>query len=39
MTAPNHARVPEWFPPWAAELSDLYFSGSTSLFVLRGKRT
>ena len=36
MTAPNHARVPEWFPPWAAELSGLYFSGSTSLFVLRG---
>jgi len=36
MTAPNHARVPEWFPAWAAELSGLYFSGSTSLFVLRG---
>ncbi len=29
-------RIPEWFPGWAAELSDLYFSGSTSLFVLYG---
>ena len=29
-------RVPEWFPAWAAELSELYFSGSTSLFVLHG---
>ena len=29
-------RIPEWFPRWAAELSDLYFSGSTSLFVLYG---
>ncbi|MGA3186703.1 MAG: AAA family ATPase [Bryobacteraceae bacterium] len=35
MKAP-HARVPEWFPGWAAELSDLYYSGSTSLFVLHG---
>jgi AAA+ superfamily predicted ATPase len=31
-----HARVPEWFPGWAAELSELYYSGSTSLFVLHG---
>jgi SpoVK/Ycf46/Vps4 family AAA+-type ATPase len=30
------ARVPAWFPRWAAELSELYFSGSTSLFVLHG---
>jgi AAA+ superfamily predicted ATPase len=29
-------RVPKWFPGWAAELSELYFSGSTSLFVLYG---
>jgi AAA+ superfamily predicted ATPase len=34
--AERHARVPEWFPAWAAELSELYFSGSTSLFVLHG---
>lgn len=33
---PAHARIPEWFPAWAAELSDLYYSGSTSLFVLHG---
>lgn len=33
---PAHARVPEWFPGWAAELSELYYSGSTSLFVLYG---
>jgi AAA+ superfamily predicted ATPase len=32
----KHARVPEWFPSWAEELSELYFSGSTSLFVLHG---
>jgi AAA+ superfamily predicted ATPase len=32
----RHSRVPEWFPVWAAELSELYFSGSTSLFVLHG---
>ena len=31
-----HARVPEWFPSWAGELSELYYSGSTSLFVLHG---
>ena len=30
------ARVPQWFPKWASELSELYFSGSTSLFVLHG---
>ena len=28
--------VPHWFPGWAAELSERYFSGSTSLFVLHG---
>ncbi len=32
----SRQRVPEWFPAWAAELSELYFSGSTSLFVLHG---
>jgi hypothetical protein len=29
-------RVPEWFPAWATRLSDLYFSGTTSMFVLHG---
>jgi ATP-dependent 26S proteasome regulatory subunit len=28
--------VPNWFPAWAAELSERYFSGSTSLFVVHG---
>src|SRR3979490_2298182 len=41
MTVPAKAsgqsqRIPEWFPSWAAEFSELYFSGSTSLFVLHG---
>ena len=34
--ATRERRVPEWFPPWAARLSDLYFSGTTSMFVLHG---
>ena len=29
-------KLPEWFPPWAAQLADLYFSGTTSAFVLHG---
>jgi AAA+ superfamily predicted ATPase len=33
---PAHARVPEWFPGWASGLSELYYSGSTSMFVLHG---
>ena len=35
MKSAQHS-VPSWFPAWAAELSELYFSGSTSLFVLHG---
>jgi AAA+ superfamily predicted ATPase len=34
--ADRRTRIPDWFPSWAAELSELYFSGSTSLFVLHG---
>ena len=30
------ADLPRWFPPWAAELAELYFSGTTSAFVLYG---
>src|SRR5512143_1315988 len=30
------ADFPEWFPPWAAQLADLYFSGTTAAFVLSG---
>src|SRR6185312_11768643 len=29
-------RVPAWFLGWAVELTELYFSGSTSTFVLHG---
>ena len=29
-------KLPEWFPLWAKELADLYFSGSTCVFVLHG---
>jgi AAA+ superfamily predicted ATPase len=29
-------KLPEWFPAWAKELADLYFSGSTCVFVLHG---
>jgi AAA+ superfamily predicted ATPase len=29
-------RVPDWFPAWAARFSHLYFSGTTSMFVLHG---
>ena len=28
--------MPEWFPAWARQLADLYFSGTTSAFVLHG---
>jgi AAA+ superfamily predicted ATPase len=30
------AELPRWFPSWAAQLADLYFSGTTSAFVLHG---
>jgi AAA+ superfamily predicted ATPase len=30
------ADLPRWFPPWAAQLAELYFSGTTSAFVLHG---
>jgi AAA+ superfamily predicted ATPase len=30
------AELPQWFPPWAAQLGELYFSGTTSAFVLHG---
>jgi AAA+ superfamily predicted ATPase len=32
--APNE--LPKWFPHWAAQLAELYFSGTTSAFVLHG---
>jgi AAA+ superfamily predicted ATPase len=30
------ADLPHWFPPWAAQLAELYFSGTTAAFVLFG---
>ncbi|MBC8164647.1 MAG: ATP-binding protein, partial [Bryobacteraceae bacterium] len=34
--SPEESRVPESFPAWAGRLSSLYFSGTTSMFVLHG---
>lgn len=34
--ARHQSRIPEHFPAWAARLSELYFSGATSVFVLSG---
>ncbi len=28
--------LPAWFPAWASQLADLYFSGTTAAFVLSG---
>ena len=33
---PKRTELPAWYPPWAFQLADLYFSGSTSVFVLYG---
>src|SRR5262245_42859309 len=30
------AEWPEWFPRWAKDLADLYFSGTTATFILHG---
>ena len=30
------AQLPDWYPGWARELADLYFSGTTCVFVLHG---
>ena len=30
------ADFPTWFPSWASQLADLYFSGTTAAFVLHG---
>jgi AAA+ superfamily predicted ATPase len=29
-------QLPDWYPAWAKSLGDLYFSGTTSVFVLHG---
>src|SRR5258705_1129555 len=33
---PGPADLPAWFPAWASQLADLYFSGTTAAFVLHG---
>jgi AAA+ superfamily predicted ATPase len=33
---PRTIDLPDWFPGWAEELAELYFSGTTSAFVLHG---
>ena len=30
------ADLPDWFPAWASQLAELYFSGTTAAFVLHG---
>lgn len=30
------AAVPDWYPPWAKELADLFFAANTCLFVIHG---
>jgi AAA+ superfamily predicted ATPase len=30
------AKLPPWYPKWARELAELYFSGTTCLFILHG---
>ena len=35
-TATRRPDLPGWFPAWAAQLADLYFSGTTSAFVMHG---
>ena len=32
----RRASLPAWYPPWALAVADLYFSGTTSVFVLHG---
>src|SRR5262245_4058335 len=34
--APIAAPIPDWYPAWARELAELYFSGTTCLFVVHG---
>ncbi|HKE88048.1 MAG TPA: AAA family ATPase [Vicinamibacterales bacterium] len=35
-TTRRRTELPRWFPSWAAQLADLYFSGTTAAFVLHG---
>jgi len=33
---PSREPLPDWYPAWAREVADLYFSGTTCMFVLHG---
>jgi len=35
-TPRRRSELPDWLPGWAAQLSELYFSGTTAAFVLHG---
>jgi len=35
-TAPRRTDLPAWIPAWTRQLADLYFSGTTAVFVLHG---
>ncbi|MDB5385698.1 MAG: ftsH 1, partial [Planctomycetaceae bacterium] len=34
--APLPGTLPDWYPAWAAALADMYFSGTTCLFIVHG---
>lgn len=36
LAATTSDQLPGWYPGWARELADLYFSGTTCLFILHG---
>lgn len=36
MTERTSTKLPDWYPEWAQEFGDLYFSGTTSMFALHG---
>lgn len=36
LPAQSGGQLPQWYPGWAKELAELYFSGTTSLFLLHG---
>jgi AAA+ superfamily predicted ATPase len=36
LAVPAAPGVPDWYPPWAREMAELYFSGATCCFILHG---
>jgi SpoVK/Ycf46/Vps4 family AAA+-type ATPase len=36
VTVEPRSSLPDWYPAWARELAELYYSGTTSMFVLWG---